>query len=114
MINDQKLFALVGQRVREIREAQTPRMSQGELAGILGLKRTSITNIERGNQKVSLDTLYRVCERFGLAVQEIVPPVSAVVQTEQRSIVVGGESHDVGLKTAALVARLRPSTRKRD
>jgi transcriptional regulator with XRE-family HTH domain len=113
MIDSERLYVLIGERVRRIREAQTPRMSQGELARILDLKRTSITNIELGNQKLPVDTLYRLCERFGLAVQEIMPPVSDVTHAEGRSIVVGGKSHDVGVKTASLVARLRPGIRSR-
>jgi transcriptional regulator with XRE-family HTH domain len=113
MIDSERLYVLIGERVRRIRDAQTPRMSQEDLARILDLKRTSITNIERGNQKLTLDTLYRLCERFGLAVEEIMPPVSEVMRAEERSVVVGGESHEVGIKTASLVARLRPGTRAR-
>jgi transcriptional regulator with XRE-family HTH domain len=110
MIDSERLYILIGERVRRIREAQTPRMSQEDLARILDLKRTSITNIERGNQKLTLDTLYRLCERFGLAIQELMPPVSEVMHVGERSVVVGGESHEVGIKTASLVARLRPGT----
>jgi transcriptional regulator with XRE-family HTH domain len=113
MIDSERLYILIGERVRRIRDAQTPRMSQEDLARILDLKRTSITNIERGNQKLTLDTLYRLCERFGLVVEEIMPPVSEVMRAEERSVVVGGESHEVGIKTASLVARLRPGTRAR-
>jgi transcriptional regulator with XRE-family HTH domain len=113
MLDSQRLYVLIGERVRRLREAQTPRMSQEDLALILDLKRTSITNIELGNQKLTLDTLYRLCERFGLAVQELMPPVSDVARAEERSVIVGGESHEVGIKTASLVARLRPGTRAR-
>lgn len=111
MIDNQRLYILIGERVRRIREMQTPRMSQEDLARILDLKRTSVTNIERGNQKLTLDTLYRLCERFGLGIQEIMPAVSDVTRAEERSIVVGGKSHEVGVKTASLVARLRPEGR---
>jgi transcriptional regulator with XRE-family HTH domain len=113
MIDNERLYKLIGERVRRIRETQTPRMSQEDLARLLDLKRTSITNIERGNQKPTLDTIYRLCERFGLAVQEIIPPVSDVARADERSIIVGGESHEVGMKTATVVARLRPGMRAR-
>jgi transcriptional regulator with XRE-family HTH domain len=108
LIDSQKLYQLIGERVRRIRESQTPRMNQDDLARILELKRTSITNIERGKQKISLDCLYRFCDRFGVSIQEFIPPVSDVAHGDERSIVVGGESHEVGAKTASLVARLRP------
>src|SRR5579863_5110080 len=103
MIDSERLYILIGERVRRIREAQTPRMSQEDLARILELKRTSITNIERGNQKLTLDTIYRLCERFGLTVNEVIPPVADVTHAEERSVVVGGESQEVGIKTATLV-----------
>jgi len=111
MINSELLYKGIGARVRGVREAQTPRLSQEQLARILDLKRTSITNIERGNQKLTLDTIYAFCERFGMQIHEILPPVDEVIVDEERSIVVGGKAHEVGIKTASLVARLRPTAR---
>jgi Predicted transcriptional regulators len=113
MLDSDRLYLLIGQNVRRIRETQTPRMSQEDLAEVLGLKRTSITNIERGNQKPTLDTLYRLCEHFGLEVSEVVPRVEEVAHVNSRSIVVGGKSQEVGAKTATLLDRLRPPSRAR-
>ncbi|HEV3192980.1 MAG TPA: helix-turn-helix transcriptional regulator [Polyangiaceae bacterium] len=114
MIDISRLYFLIGERIRRVREMQTPRMSQAELARILELRRTSVTNIERGNQKLTLDTIYRLCERFGLQIHEVLPPVAEVTQVEERSIVVGGKAHEVGVKTASVVARLRPPPRVPD
>jgi transcriptional regulator with XRE-family HTH domain len=102
-----------GERVRRIRETQTPRMSQEDLAKILELKRTSVTNIESGNQKPTLDTLYLLCERFGLEFRDFMPTLAEVTATEERSVVVGGQAQEVGVKTANLVARLRPVRARR-
>jgi DNA-binding XRE family transcriptional regulator len=113
MIDNERLYRLIGERVRQIRETQTPRMSQEELGRVLDLKRTSVTNIEQGNQKLTLDTIYRLCERFGLQVQEVLPVVADVTRAEGLSVTVAGESHTVGAKTASVVARLRPSARPR-
>lgn len=111
MLDNHQLYRLIGERVKRIRETQTPRMSQEELAGILGLTRTSVTNIERGNQKPTLDTLYRLCEHFRLEIRELIPTAAEVTRTEARSVVVGGKSHEVGTKTARAVDRLRPAPR---
>jgi DNA-binding XRE family transcriptional regulator len=108
MLDSDRLYVLIGSRVKEIREAQKPRMSQDDLAQILGLKRTSVTNIEKGNQKPTLDTLYRLCEHFGLDLSEVTPPVAEVTRTPSRPVVVGGKSQEVGEKVASLVERLRP------
>jgi transcriptional regulator with XRE-family HTH domain len=113
MLDSERLYALIGERVRRIRETQTPRMSQEDLAKILDLKRTSVTNIERGNQKPTLDTLYRLCERFGLEIRDLMPALAEVTTTEGRSVIVGGQSQEVGVKTANLVARLRPMKARR-
>jgi DNA-binding XRE family transcriptional regulator len=113
MLDSDQLYKLIGERIRGIREAQTPRMSQEDLAEVLDLKRTSVTNIERGNQKPTLDTLYRLCEHFRLEVREIMPAIADVTRAQARSIVVGGKSQEVGAKTANLVDRLRPPSRAR-
>ena len=117
MLDHQKLYARIGERVRQIRETHSPRMSQEELAQILRLKRTSITNIERGNQKPTLDALYLLCQHFGLGLENVLPPVSEVTFQEQarqeRSVTIGGKSHEVGAMTAELVERLRPLARRR-
>jgi DNA-binding XRE family transcriptional regulator len=113
MVNNERLYTLIGERVRQIRETQTPRMSQEELGRVLDLKRTSVTNIEQGNQKPTLDAIYRLCERFGLQIHEVLPAVAEVTRAEGLSVTVAGESHNVGAKTASVVARLRPSDRSR-
>lgn len=113
MLDSDRLYVLIGERVRRIRETQSPRMSQEDLAEVLGLKRTSVTNIELGNQKPTLDTLYRLCEHFGLEISEVVPQVEEVTQAPARAIVIGGKSQEVGVKTASLLDRLRPTSRVR-
>ena len=110
-MNGELLYRKIGEKIKRIREAQSPRMSQEDLAKLLGLTRTSITNIENGNQKLTLDTIYTLCERFSLQVQDVLPTTADVAWSAEQSITVGGESHDVGVKTATLVARLRPDSR---
>jgi len=113
MLDTERLYAEIGRRVRRIRETQTPRMSQDDLARILDLKRTSITNIESGRQKMTVDTLYRLCEYFALDISEVLPPVAAYKLAQERSVVVGGKATELPLKTATLVERLRPPARPR-
>ncbi len=114
MLDSERLYVLIGDRIRRIREAQTPRMSQNDLAKILGLQRTSVTNIELGKQKPTLDTLLRLCEHFSLEIEAFVPKVRDVALIQARSVVVGGKAQDVGAKTANLLRSLRLSTRDRD
>lgn len=81
MIDERRLFQEVGQKIRKLREAQTggrARLTQGELAEMVGLERTSITNIERGNQKVPLHVLYRICEALRAPITDVMPTIAEV------------------------------------
>jgi transcriptional regulator with XRE-family HTH domain len=49
-------------------------MSQEEFAKAVGLSRTSITNIERGRQPVSLHTLYSMADILGIEAVDLLPP----------------------------------------
>jgi DNA-binding XRE family transcriptional regulator len=112
MLDSDKLYELIGDRIRQLRDTQTPRMSQSDLAKILGLQRTSVTNIELGKQKPTLDTLLRLCGHFGLEFDAIVPKLREVSRVQERSVIVGGKAQEVGAKTASLLSSLRPSSRR--
>jgi transcriptional regulator with XRE-family HTH domain len=107
MLEFERLYERVGRKIREVREAQE--MSQEELAGILQLKRTSVTNIELGRQKLTLEAIYRLCDRFGLEIQDVLPALEVLRAPPAQSITVGGESHEVGSKVASLLTELRPA-----
>src|SRR5713226_3804317 len=49
-------------------------MSQEAFAKAVGLSRTSITNIERGRQPVSLHTLYFMADILGVEAVDLLPP----------------------------------------
>src|SRR4051812_45959538 len=81
MIDEERLYKLLGERLRTLRERQSGprgRMTQAELAIQVGLERTSITNIEKGAQKVPLHVLFRLCEVLRVPVAELLPSVSEV------------------------------------
>lgn len=111
MLDFEQLNALLGQRIRRVRETQSPPMSQGRLAEILQLQRTSVTNIEAGRQKPTLEMLYRFCEHFGLTIGEFLPDVSDVVKLESELLIIGSQRVDVGVKTAGFINELRAQSR---
>ena len=82
MIDDGRLYPLLGERLRKLREEQETtrrRMTQAELAAMVGLERTSITNIEKGTQKVPLHVLYKICDALGAHVTDVLPAMADVV-----------------------------------
>lgn len=57
-----------------IREARTKAgINQSELATQVGLSRTSITNIEIGQQKVQLHTLYEISKVLNISLTKLLP-----------------------------------------
>lgn len=61
----------VGRRVKTAREAK--RMTQDELARRVHLQRTSVTNIERGRQKMLLHTFLAVAEALNTEWRLLMP-----------------------------------------
>jgi transcriptional regulator with XRE-family HTH domain len=55
-----------GAELKRVREAL--RISQKEVADAVGLERTSITNIERGRQKLSLVTFKAIADALGMEI----------------------------------------------
>lgn len=81
MIDEGRLYQMLGERLRKLREQQDGargRMTQAELATKIGLERTSVTNIEKGGQKVPLHVLFRLCEVLKVSVAELLPAISEV------------------------------------
>lgn len=65
-----------GRRLRKAREKAT--LTQDGLAKRVGLTRTSITNMEHGNQHVGLHLLYRLAKAVGVPPVELLPDESPV------------------------------------
>lgn len=76
-----------GERVRERRRRSG--MSQDELADASSLSRTSVVNIEKGRQGVSLGTLYRLAEALMCSPGELLPPHH---EFDVPPITIGGET----------------------
>ena len=56
-------------RIRELRKAN--RLSQGDLADIVGTTRQTITSIEVGKYTASLVLAYKIEHYFGLTIEEV-------------------------------------------
>ena len=56
-------------RIRELRKAQ--KLSQSELADIVGTTRQTITSIEVGKYTASLGLAYKIAHYFNLSIEEV-------------------------------------------
>ncbi|MCB1035368.1 MAG: helix-turn-helix transcriptional regulator [Acidobacteria bacterium] len=59
---------LVGKKIRELRKQRS--LTQTELAGRIGIQQSDLSRMEKGEYRVSLDTLFRILGEFGMGVGE--------------------------------------------
>lgn len=81
-ISRTKLYAEVGARIRKTRESKVPRLTQGDLAKLLDVERTSITNIENGTQRATLLLLYGVAQQLQVPLTRLLPDLDDPVILE--------------------------------
>ena len=65
------LYTKVGRRVKEARKVS--KLTQEELASHVHLTRTSVTNIEKGRQKLMLHTLFELAAALKVPVGQLIP-----------------------------------------
>lgn len=66
------LYVAFGKLVQQHRK-RVDQMTQDRLGTLVGLSRTSITNIEKGRQHVSLHQLYRIADALGVTPDVLLP-----------------------------------------
>lgn len=110
MIDSQLLYATVGRNVRKIRKATTPPMTQQQLASLLDVKRTSITNLEKGQQRIPLHLLYRLCNSLSLQLSDILPAIEDVVVEAESPVALGDTEAQLPRKTREFIERLGESS----
>lgn len=68
---DSRVYRMFGDRVRELREERS--VTQEELARRVQLSRSSITNIEKGRQRVLLHQLVNIATALDAKPSELMP-----------------------------------------
>src|ERR1700751_1886364 len=67
------LYRELGRKIRQARERQSQKLSQGALAQRLGLSRASVVNIEAGRQRAPLHLLWQIAELLGIDLTQLIP-----------------------------------------
>ena len=65
-----KLYSKLGQRTRELREKGG--ISQERLAGLLGISRPAVSQMEAGERKISAEELIKLSEIFRLSLEDFI------------------------------------------
>jgi len=117
-IDSRKLYEHVGTQVREARRLRN--ITQDDLAQRVGVKRTSITNLEKGLQNAPLTVLYSICDELKIEISDILPAVQEVSPTTNKRISVhelftsvNGEVEEIDEETAALILKLSKKGKQR-
>jgi transcriptional regulator with XRE-family HTH domain len=75
MITPNDFYLKLGDSIRSRREEL--RLTQAELGESLGLSRTSVTNIERGRQRLLIDQFQRVCKALDVPADALLANIDA-------------------------------------
>lgn len=73
MDDHQVFYEEVGRRIRDARKKRKPALTQDELGKLVGLTRTSITNLEQGRQKCLLHTLFEIAAALHVEPAALIP-----------------------------------------
>ncbi len=102
MIDQDRLYAMIGEHLKSHREVRG--LTQLQLAERVGLERTSITNIERGRQKLPLHVLFEICRTIGIAVSDVLPRMDQVEeQQDLMRVVIGTREMNLPASIAMLI-----------
>lgn len=74
-VNKGELAKYIGNKIRSYRLKNN--MKQVDLAKLLDVSNTSISEYERGNVKFDADTLFRLAEIFDVKVSDFFPPTES-------------------------------------
>jgi len=79
-----ELYSIVGKRISELRKYHND--NQQQLASKVGLKRSTISNIESGRQQIGLHWMYRICQIYQCEIYVLLPKVEELASKVSLSI----------------------------
>jgi transcriptional regulator with XRE-family HTH domain len=65
---------LIGPRIRKIRKER--KLTQTELASRIGIQQSDLSRMEKGEYRVSLDTLFKILAEFDVSISEFFDDVA--------------------------------------
>ncbi len=111
MINDEKVYDGLRKNILRLRERHPitdKKITQQALADFIGIKRATLTNIELGYQRTPVYVIYRICDYFGVSLEDLMPKLPDVkAQTTSSQIDVGQQQHSLPEKASAALERAR-------
>jgi transcriptional regulator with XRE-family HTH domain len=75
-MNPESIYQHIGALIRSHRKKMKPPLTQAMLAGLLGISRASLANIETGRQSVLVHQLYGFAEALSLSPSDFLLPIA--------------------------------------
>ena len=69
----------IGNRIKELRTEKL-NLAQEEFANLLGVDRTYLSRIESGKQNITLNTLFAICSKLGISLNEFFGPFKEKIE----------------------------------
>jgi transcriptional regulator with XRE-family HTH domain len=101
---EQQLYRIIGLRIRERRDALE--LTQAQLAQLVGLSRTSITNIESGRQPAPLHQFVRIATALDIDVHALLPDRAELHRQAAVEVLFDGAQQRTPPKAASLIAQV--------
>jgi transcriptional regulator with XRE-family HTH domain len=79
IVDQDTFYSTIGQKIRERRSERG--LTQAQLAKLLSLSRTSVTNIESGRQKLLVHTLVQIASVLNMEANALLPNVTTSEKT---------------------------------
>lgn len=70
---------LIGPRIRRMRKER--KLTQTDLASRIGIQQSDLSRMEKGEYRVSLDTLFRILSEFNVSISEFFDDVNKEAMT---------------------------------
>jgi transcriptional regulator with XRE-family HTH domain len=103
-MNEERLYAVIGERLKRIRVGSG--IPQSRLAAAIDHLRTSISNIESGRQRAPLHVLYELCYQLGIELTTILPMDHEVREVRGVAVTLRDSTEELPPNAAAAVQEI--------
>ncbi len=103
-LDETMLYRHIGAAIQDRRHERG--WTQGQVAEVAGVLRTSVANVEAGRQRAPLHLIYRICAALNLEVASVLPRVAQVAGTPNIPVELGKTVVDLPPKGAEFLREL--------
>lgn len=100
-----RFYELLGENVRTVRNER--QYTQEELAARVDISRTSITNLENGDQRLPVHNIVRLAGVLGVPLERLVPRWESAQPSERVEVSMDGEKKEISREALEFIQSVR-------